>query len=86
MKQDGNDIPISLIYEVANKFGVDFAEIVTGIPCPAGQLPHRAPRPGPGGQPEPGIPLSRTWPTGTTGKVMQPLLVTLEPTDKRRPG
>ena len=29
-EQDGKDIPISLIYEVANKFGVDFAEILTG--------------------------------------------------------
>ena len=31
-EQDGKDIPISLIYEVANKFGVDFAEILTGTP------------------------------------------------------
>ena len=29
-EQDGKDIPISLIYEVANKFGVDFAEIQIG--------------------------------------------------------
>ena len=32
-EQDGKDIPISLIYEVANKFGVDFAEILTGTPA-----------------------------------------------------
>ena len=54
-EQDGKDIPISLIYEIANKFGVDFAEILTGNP--AGHLSHCPPRPWPGGQPEPGIPL-----------------------------
>ena len=32
-EQNGRDIPISVIYEVANKFGVDFAEIVTGTPA-----------------------------------------------------
>lgn len=32
-EQDGKDIPISLIYEIANKFGVDFAEILTGNPA-----------------------------------------------------
>ena len=26
----GDDIPISAVYAVANKFGVDFAEIITG--------------------------------------------------------
>lgn len=30
-EENGRDIPISLIYEVANKFGVDFTEIVTGL-------------------------------------------------------
>ena len=53
----GRDIPISLIYEVANKFGVDFAEILTGTPRPPGHLPHCAPGPRPGGQPQPGIPF-----------------------------
>ena len=32
-EENGKDIPISLIYEIANKFKVDFAEIVTGIPA-----------------------------------------------------
>ena len=32
-ERDGKDIPISLIYEIANKFKVDFAEIVTGTPA-----------------------------------------------------
>ena len=56
-EQDGKDIPISLIYEVANKFGVDFAEILTGTPARLGHLPHCAPGPRPGGQPQPGIPF-----------------------------
>ena len=45
-EQDGKDIPISLIYEIANKFGVE-------------DLAYRY-----------------------ADKVMQPLLVTLEPSDK----
>ena len=31
-EENGKDVPISLIYEIANKFKVDFTEIVTGTP------------------------------------------------------
>ena len=30
-ESDGKDIPISVIYEIANKFNIDFAEILTGV-------------------------------------------------------
>lgn len=30
-EQDGADIPISVIYEIANKFSIDFTEIITGV-------------------------------------------------------
>lgn len=29
-EEDGEDIPISVIYKIANEFGVDFSEILTG--------------------------------------------------------
>ena len=30
--EENGDFPISVIYEIANKFGVDFNELVTGEP------------------------------------------------------
>ncbi len=30
-EKDGTDIPISVLYELANKYGVDFTELLTGI-------------------------------------------------------
>lgn len=80
-EQDGKDIPISLIYEVANKFGVDFAEILTGTPARLdtyhivrrghGRVVNRNPE-------YHFEDLAYRY----ADKVMQPLLVTLEPTDK----
>lgn len=82
-EQDGKDIPISLIYEVANKFGVDFAEILTGTPARLdtyhivrrghGRVVNRNPE-------YHFEDLAYRY----ADKVMQPLLVTLEPTDKPR--
>lgn len=79
-EQDGKDIPISLIYEVANKFGVDFAEIVTGAPSRLDTY-HIVKR----GQ---GRVVNRNpeyhfedLAYRYADKIMQPLLVTLEPTD-----
>lgn len=79
-EQDGRDIPISLIYEVANKFGVDFTEIVTGTPARLdtyhivrrgeGRVVNRNPE-------YHFEDLAYRY----ADKVMQPLLVTLEPTD-----
>lgn len=79
-EENGKDVPISVIFEIANKFGVDFNEIVTGTP---GRLDtyHIVRR----GQ---GRVVNRNpdyhfedlaYRYGD--KVMQPLLVTLEPTD-----
>lgn len=80
-EKDGKDIPISLIYEIANKFKVDFAEIVTGIPARLnsyhivrrgkGQVVNRNPE-------YHFEDLAYKY----YGKVMQPLLVTLEPSDE----
>ena len=80
-EENGKDIPISLIYEIANKFKVDFAEIVTGIPARLNSY-HIVKRGG-------GMVVNRNpeyhfedLAYKYYGKVMQPLLVTLQPTDK----
>lgn len=80
-EQDGNDIPISVIYAVANKFGVDFTEIITGTPARldtyhivkrgGGKIVNRNPE-------YHFEDLAYRY----ADKVMQPLLVTLEPTDE----
>lgn len=80
-EENGKDIPISVIYAVANKFGVDFAEIVTGVPARLNSyhIVHRGS----------GMVVNRNpeyyfedLAFRYNGKIMQPLLVTLEPTDK----
>lgn len=80
-EQSGGDIPISVIYEVANKFGVDFTEIVTGTPARLDTY-HIVRRGG-------GRVVNRNpeyhfedLAFRYADKVMQPLLVTLEPTDE----
>lgn len=80
-EENGKDIPISVIYEVANKFGVDFTEIVTGVPAKLdsyhivrrgnGRVVNRNPDY-----------YFEDLAFRYSGKVMQPLLVTLEPTDE----
>ena len=79
-EENGHDIPISLIYEVANKLDVDFTEIVTGIPAKLdsyhivgrgkGKVVNRNPKY-----------YFEDLASRYYGKVMQPLLVTLERTD-----
>lgn len=77
---DGADIPISVIYEIANKFNVDFTEIVTGIAAKLDTF-HVVKRGG-------GKSISR-YPGYRfedlafryNHKIMQPLLVTLDPSD-----
>lgn len=79
-EENGKDIPISVIYEVANKFGVDFTEIVTGTPARLdtyhivrrgeGRVVNRNPEY-----------HFEDLAFRYADKVMQPLLVTLEPTD-----
>lgn len=77
-EQDGKDIPISVIYEIAHKFGVDFTEVITGVPAKLNSY-HIVKR----GQ---GKAINRNpeyhyedLADRYFGKVMQPLLVTLEP-------
>ena len=79
-EENGKDVPISVIYEIANKFKVDFTEIVTGqsakldtwhlIRRGGGKIVNRNPEY-----------HSEDLAFRYANKVMQPLLVTLEPTD-----
>jgi len=79
-EQNGKDVPISVIYEIAQKFKVDFTEIITGKTAWLDTY-HLIRRGG-------GKEVNRNpeyhfedlaYRYGN--KVMQPLLVTLEPTD-----
>ncbi|HNW04058.1 MAG TPA: cupin domain-containing protein [Oscillospiraceae bacterium] len=80
-EKDGADIPISVIFQIANKCGVDFNEIVTGTSAKLDTY-HIVKR----GE---GKPVSR-YPGyfyedlayRYSKKVMQPLLVTLNPSDE----
>ena len=79
-EENGKDVPISVIYETGNKFKVDFTEIVTGqsakletyhlIRRGGGKIINRNPE-------YHFEDLAYRY----ANKVMQPLLVTLEPTD-----
>lgn len=80
-EKDGSDIPISIIYEIANKFGVDFGEILTGT---AAKLDtYHIVRKG-GGRDINRFPgysyqdLAYRY----ARKIMQPLLVTLAPSNE----
>ena len=79
-EENGKDVPISIIYEIANKFKVDFTEIITGQTAWLNTY-HLIRRGG-------GKNVNRNpeyhfedlaYRYGN--KIMQPLLVTLEPTD-----
>ena len=79
-EENGKDIPISVIYEIANKFKVDFTEIVTGqsakletyhvIRSGCGKVINRNPEY-----------HFQDLAFRYANKIMQPLLVTLEPTE-----
>ena len=79
-EENGKDVPISVIYEIANKFKVDFTEIVTGqsakletyhvIRKGGGKIINRNPE-------YHFEDLAYRY----ANKIMQPLLVTLEPSD-----
>ncbi len=80
-EQDGENIPISVIYEIANKCGVDFTEIVTGVGAKLDTY-HIVKR----GE---GRTINRfdgyryeDLAFRYSRKIMQPLLVTLDPSDK----
>ncbi|MBQ6325812.1 MAG: helix-turn-helix transcriptional regulator [Clostridia bacterium] len=79
-EENGKDVPISVIYEIANKFKVDFTEIVTGQSAKL-ETYHLIRRGG-------GKVINRNpeyhfedLAYRYANKVMHPLLVTLEPTD-----
>lgn len=80
-EESGENIPISVIYEIAGTFGVDFNEIITGISSKLDTFQVI-----PKGK---GKPVDRVkgysfedLAYGYSKKVMQPLLVTLDPSDK----
>lgn len=77
----GANVPISAIYHIANRFGVDLTEILTGT---AAKLDtYQVVRAG-GGRTVDRYPgynyQDLAW--RFSGKIMQPLLVTLDPTDE----
>ncbi|MBQ3554331.1 MAG: helix-turn-helix transcriptional regulator [Clostridia bacterium] len=79
-EENGENVPISVIYEIANKFGVDFTEIITGVKAKLDTYhvvkkdAGRSIRRFPGYHFED---LAFRY----AGKIMQPLMVTLEPSD-----
>ena len=80
-EEDGRDIPISVIFDVANLFHVDFNEILTGS---GGKLEtYHVVRAGEGKPVDrvPGYSFSDLA-FRYTHKIMQPLLVTLDPSDQ----
>lgn len=80
-EENGKDIPISVIYEIANKFGVDFTDIVTGTGAKLDT--YHVVRRGKGQS------INRyegyrfkDLAFRYSHKIMQPLLVTLDPSDE----
>lgn len=80
-EETGADVPISAIFHMATKFGVDLTEILTGIP---GRLDtFQVVKAGTGRTVDryPGYNYQDlAW--GFGHKIMQPLLVTLDPSDE----
>ncbi len=80
-EKSGDDIPISVIYKIANVCGVDFAEIFTGVTAKLDT--YQIVRAGEGKMVSrfPGYKyedLAHRY----RGKIMQPLLVELDPSDE----
>ena len=80
-EENGKDIPISVIYHLANKFNVDFSELVTGTSAKLNT--YQVVRAGDGllSDRYPGY-VFRDLAYGFSKKSMQPFIVTLDPTDK----
>lgn len=80
-EEPGADVPISAIYHIASKFGVDLTEILTGVRAKLDT--YQVVKAGDGLMVDryPGYRFQDlAW--RFSGKIMQPLLVTLDPTDK----
>lgn len=77
----GDNIPISVIYEIANKFGVDFTEIVTGVVAKLNTYHIVKKGEGKDVSRYPGYSFADlAFRYGR--KIMQPLLVTLDPSNE----
>ena len=77
----GEDVPISAIYHMANEFGVEFTEILTGSAAKLNT--YQVVRAGQGREVDryPGYYYQDlAW--RFSGKIMQPLLVVLDPSDE----
>jgi transcriptional regulator with XRE-family HTH domain len=77
----GDNIPISVIYEIANKFGVDFTEIVTGVNAKLDTYHIVKKGMGKNVSRYPGYRF-QDLAYRYSRKIMQPLLVTLDPSDE----
>lgn len=80
-EETGADVPISAIFHLASKFGIDMTELLTGIPPRLDT--YQVVKAGTGRSVDryPGYYYQDlAW--GFTHKIMQPLLVTLDPTDE----
>lgn len=80
-EENGKDIPISVIYHLANKFDVDFSELISGTSAKLNT--YQVVRMGDGllADRYPGY-VFRDLAYRFSKKSMQPFLVTLDPTDK----
>lgn len=77
----GADVPISAIYHLAHKFGVDLTEILTGIHAKLDTYQVVKAGAGKSVSRYPGYSFQDlAW--RYSGKIMQPLMVTLDPTDE----
>ena len=81
-EENGKNIPISVIYEIANKCGVDFTEIMTGVKAKLNT--YHVVKNGQGRAIDryPGYSFEDLA-FRFNGKIMQPLLVTLDPSEKK---
>lgn len=80
-EENGEDIPISVIFQIANKFGVDFTEILTGSAAKLDTYHVVKAGQGRSVQRYEGYNYQDlAW--RYTRKIMQPLLVILDPSDE----
>ena len=80
-EKNGKDIPISVIYQLANMFNVDFSELITGTSAKLNT--YQVVRSGKGllADRYPGY-VFRDLAYRYSNKTMQPFIVTLDPSDK----
>jgi len=84
-EQEGADVPISVLYHIARKFKVDFSVLATGKPSRLESLCVVRQSKAPAVDRYPGYSF-KSLAGGFIGKVMEPLLVTVEPVDSSDPG